>query len=165
MSCWDFPRHHARLSLPLTSAGGLSINTSLLSPTATAHQLCPADIRMKLLTGLIFCSLVLGVSSWLSFLGEAFQGAGDMWRAYSDMKEANWKDSDKYFHARGNYDAAQRGPGGVWAAEVISDARENIQSLLGRGHEDTMADQEANRHGRSGKDPNHYRPAGLPDKY
>ncbi|XP_060234712.1 uncharacterized protein LOC110543558 isoform X3 [Meriones unguiculatus] len=80
MSCWDFPRHHARLSLPLTSAGGLSINTSLLSPTATAHQLCPADIRMKLLTGLIFCSLVLGVSSWLSFLGEAFQGMDRVFR-------------------------------------------------------------------------------------
>ena len=42
-----------------------------------------------------------------------------MWRAYSDMREANWKNSDKYFHARGNYDAAQRGPGGRWAASVI----------------------------------------------
>ena len=42
-----------------------------------------------------------------------------MWRAYTDMKEAGWKDGDKYFHARGNYDAAQRGPGGVWAAEKI----------------------------------------------
>uniref|UniRef100_A0A2K6MIA0 Serum amyloid A protein n=1 Tax=Rhinopithecus bieti TaxID=61621 RepID=A0A2K6MIA0_RHIBE len=77
---------------------------------------------MKLLTGLVFCSLVLGVSSqrWFSFLGEAYDGARDMWRAYSDMKEANYKNSDKYFHARGNYDAAQRGPGGAWAAEVIS---------------------------------------------
>ncbi|XP_052569851.1 serum amyloid A-5 protein-like [Peromyscus californicus insignis] len=81
------------------------------------------------------------------------------------MKEANWKDSDKYFHARGNYDAAQRGPGRDWVAEVISDAREGIQSLMGRGHEDTMADEEANRWGLSGKDPNHYRPARLPDEY
>ncbi|XP_001086242.3 serum amyloid A-2 protein isoform X1 [Macaca nemestrina] len=122
---------------------------------------------MKLLTGLVFCSLVLGVSSrsWFSFLGEAYDGARDMWRAYSDMKEANYKNSDKYFHARGNYDAAQRGPGGVWAAEVISDARENIQKLLGHGAEDTLADQAANEWGRSGKDPNHFRPAGLPEKY
>nr|XP_005578511.1 PREDICTED: serum amyloid A-1 protein [Macaca fascicularis]XP_005578512.1 PREDICTED: serum amyloid A-1 protein [Macaca fascicularis]XP_005578513.1 PREDICTED: serum amyloid A-1 protein [Macaca fascicularis] len=122
---------------------------------------------MKLLTGLVFCSLVLGVSSrsWFSFLGEAYDGARDMWRAYSDMKEANYKNSDKYFHARGNYDAAQRGPGGAWAAEVISDARENIQKLLGRGAEDTLADQAANEWGRSGKDPNHFRPAGLPEKY
>ncbi|KAL4829411.1 hypothetical protein H8958_002709 [Nasalis larvatus] len=122
---------------------------------------------MKLLTGLVFCSLVLGVSSqsWFSFLGEAYDGARDMWRAYSDMKEANYKNSDKYFHARGNYDAAQRGPGGAWAAEVISNAREDIQKLLGRGAEDTLADQAANEWGRSGKDPNHFRPAGLPEKY
>ena len=46
-----------------------------------------------------------------------------------------------------------------------SDLRENIQSLIGRGHEDSMADQEANRWGRSGKDPNYYRPKGLPEKY
>ncbi|XP_062951897.1 serum amyloid A-1 protein isoform X1 [Cynocephalus volans] len=121
---------------------------------------------MKFLTGLIFCSLVLGVSSqWYSFFGEATQGAWDMWRAYSDMREANYTNSDKYFHARGNYDAAQRGPGGEWAARVISDARENIQRLMGHGAEDSLADQAANEWGRSGKDPNHFRPAGLPDKY
>ncbi|XP_016080703.1 PREDICTED: serum amyloid A-2 protein-like [Miniopterus natalensis] len=130
---------------------------------------------MKLVTGLVFCSLVLGVSSqdWLSFMRQAYDGARDMWRAYSDMREANYKNSDKYFHARGNYDAAQRGPGGVWAAEVISDAREGAQRFTdlfkygdsGHGLEDSMADQEANRWGRSGNDPNHYRPAGLPSKY
>ncbi|MCP6497729.1 hypothetical protein NL476_27590, partial [Klebsiella pneumoniae] len=63
------------------------------------------------------------------------------------MKEANWKNSDKYFHARGNYDAARRGPGGVLAAKVISDAREGLQSLMGRGAEDTEADQFANKWG------------------
>ena len=46
-------------------------------------------------------------------------GAHDMWRAYDDMRDANWKNSDKYFHARGNYDAARRGAGGRWAAGVI----------------------------------------------
>lgn len=56
----------------------------------------------------------------------SFPGAKDMWRAYSDMREANYKGADKYFHARGNYDAAQRGPGGAWAAEVI-----RYQGLLG----------------------------------
>ncbi|KAL4597377.1 serum amyloid A [Arapaima gigas] len=88
-----------------------------------------------------------------------------MWRAYSDMKEANWKTSDKYFHARGNYDAAGRGPGGKWAAGIISDAREMVQGSSGRGHEDSAADQEANRWGRDGGDPNRYRPKGLPSKY
>ncbi|XP_069327288.1 serum amyloid A-3 protein-like [Eulemur rufifrons] len=122
---------------------------------------------MKLSIVVIFVCLVLGVSSqrWLSFPKEAAQGAKDMWRAYSDMKEANFKNSDKYFHARGNYDAAQRGPGGAWAAKVISDAREGIQRLTGHGAEDSRADQAANKWGRSGKDPNHFRPKGLPSKY
>ncbi|CAH1241420.1 SAA1 [Branchiostoma lanceolatum] len=97
---------------------------------------------------------------------EAAQGAGDMYSAYRDMRESNWKNSDKYFHARGNYDAAQRGPGGRWAAEVISNAREGYQSgLSGQGEADTRADQEANNWGRNGGDPNRYRPAGLPDRY
>ncbi|XP_019623560.1 PREDICTED: serum amyloid A-5 protein-like isoform X3 [Branchiostoma belcheri] len=97
---------------------------------------------------------------------EAVQGAGDMYRAYSDMREANWKNSDKYFHARGNYDAAQRGPGGKWAAKVISDAREGIQSAFrGQSEADRRADQEANLWGRNGGDPNRYRPEGLPDRY
>uniref|UniRef100_A0A8C6R7K8 Serum amyloid A protein n=1 Tax=Nannospalax galili TaxID=1026970 RepID=A0A8C6R7K8_NANGA len=121
---------------------------------------------MKLLSSLLCCALVLGSSSgsWFSFVGEAAQGAGDMWRAYPDMREANWKNTDKYFQVRGN-DAAQRGPGGACAAEKISNARENMQMLLGHGHEDSMADQEANNWGHSGKDPNLFRPAGLPDKY
>ncbi|XP_009916776.2 serum amyloid A protein [Haliaeetus albicilla] len=100
------------------------------------------------------------------FVRDAAGGAWDMFRAYQDMREANYKGADKYFHARGNYDAAQRGPGGAWAAKVISDAREKWQSdVSGRGAEDTRADQEANEWGRSGRDPNRYRPAGLPSKY
>uniref|UniRef100_F7F2J2 Serum amyloid A protein n=1 Tax=Ornithorhynchus anatinus TaxID=9258 RepID=F7F2J2_ORNAN len=92
-------------------------------------------------------------------------GSWDMWNAHSDMREVNFKNSDKYFHARGNYDAAKRGPGGAWAAEIISDGREFLQETFGRGMEDLLADQEANRHGRSGGDPNHCRPAGLDEKY
>ncbi|XP_006892091.1 PREDICTED: serum amyloid A-2 protein-like [Elephantulus edwardii] len=131
---------------------------------------------MKLFTGLMICSLVLGVSSqnWLTFIPEAVQGTWDMLRAYYDMREANYIGADKYFHARGNYDAAPRGPGGAWAAEVLSDFRENTMGRVtdffkhgesGHGAEDSKADQEANKWGRSGKDPNHFRPAGLPDKY
>ncbi|KAM7084665.1 serum amyloid A-2 protein-like isoform 1-T1 [Molossus nigricans] len=130
---------------------------------------------MKLSMIVVFCSLVLGVSSqgWGTFLREAGQGAKDMWRAYSDMREANYKNADKYFHARGNYDAARRGPGGAWAAKVISDAREGSQRITdlfkygssGHGTRDSRADQEANRWGRRGNNPNRYRPAGLPKKY
>ncbi|XP_037853559.2 serum amyloid A-3 protein-like isoform X1 [Chlorocebus sabaeus] len=113
---------------------------------------------MKLSIGIIFCSLVLGISSqrWLTFLKEAGQGSPDMWRAYSDMKEANYKNSDKYFHAWGNYDAVQRGPGGVWAAEVINNARENVQRLTGDRKEDSLAGHATNKWGQSGKDPNHF---------
>ncbi|MEJ1286310.1 serum amyloid A 3 [Cricetulus griseus] len=106
---------------------------------------------MKLFIAIIFCFLVLGVDSQrvFQFMKEAGQGTRDMWRAYSDMKEANWKNSDKYFHARGNYDAVKRGPGGAWAAKVISDAREGIQRFTGHGAADSRADQFANKWGRS----------------
>ncbi|KAM4617714.1 uncharacterized protein O3C94_021632 [Discoglossus pictus] len=100
------------------------------------------------------------------FVIDALQGSWDMGRAYKDMREANYVGADKYFHARGNYDAAKRGPGGSWAAEVLSDVREHWQSSVsGRGDEDTRADQEANAWGRNGGDPNHYRPNGLPNIY
>ena len=42
-----------------------------------------------------------------------------LFKLNSDMRDANTIGADKYFHARGNYDASQRGPGGRWAAEVI----------------------------------------------
>ncbi|CAD7671512.1 unnamed protein product [Nyctereutes procyonoides] len=69
--------------------------------------------------------------------------------------------------------SGSRGPGGAWAAKVISDARENSQRITdlfkfgnsSHGAEDSKADQAANKWGRSGKDPNHFRPAGLPSKY
>ncbi|XP_056383820.1 serum amyloid A-5 protein-like [Hyla sarda] len=99
------------------------------------------------------------------FSKQAVQGSRDMARAYKDMREANFKNSDKYFHARGNYDAANRGKGGAWAARVISNARERVQTIGGRNLADSAADQRANKWGRSGKDPNHFRPKGLPRKY
>ncbi|XP_066439736.1 serum amyloid A-5 protein-like [Eleutherodactylus coqui] len=100
------------------------------------------------------------------FVKEAAQGSLDMARAYMDMLDANYKDSDKYFHARGNYDAAQRGSGGAWAAKLISDARQTAETFFGtQTAEDHAADQKANTWGRYGGDPNHYRPKGLPDKY
>ncbi|MBZ3883158.1 Serum amyloid A-4 protein [Sciurus carolinensis] len=130
---------------------------------------------MRLCTGVVFCSLVLGVSSesWYSFFKEAIQGAGDLWRAYWDMQEANYQNSDRYFHARGNYDAAQRGPGGIWAAKVISTAGKYFQALLNQyyfgggtdGLENIQANKKAEEWGRSGKDPNRFRPPGLPEKF
>ncbi|XP_060606838.1 serum amyloid A-5 protein-like [Ruditapes philippinarum] len=92
-------------------------------------------------------------------------GAKEMHRAYNDMKEANWKNSDKYFHARGNADAAKHGTGGRHAAKVISDLREVYGLIKGDSAADIAADQNANKHGRNGGDPNKYRPEGLPKKF
>nr|WFK92923.1 serum amyloid protein [Tridacna crocea] len=94
------------------------------------------------------------------------RGSAAMWRAYRDMRRANTIGADKYFHARGNYDAARHGLGGRHAARLISNIREGYQGALsGHGPEDTAADQEANRWGRNGGDPNRYRPNGLDDRY
>ncbi|XP_062869135.1 serum amyloid A [Trichomycterus rosablanca] len=93
------------------------------------------------------------------------RGSRDMWRAYRGMMEANLKNSEKYFLARGNYDAASRGPGGRRDAKVISDGREWIQERTRKGNEDAEADQFANEWGRNGNDPNFFRPPGLPSKY
>ncbi|XP_065384487.1 uncharacterized protein SAA4 isoform X1 [Macaca fascicularis] len=77
---------------------------------------------MRLFTGIVFCSLVLGVTSenWFSFFKEALQGAGDLGRAYWNVLTSSHQNSKRYFYAQGNYDAAERGPGGVWAAKLIS---------------------------------------------
>ncbi|XP_008920299.3 serum amyloid A protein [Manacus vitellinus] len=131
------------------------------------------QVTMRLCVCLMLLSVILCVSADRfglrragHFVRDAAGGTWDMYRAYRDMREANYRGADKYFHARGNYDAARRGPGGAWAARVISDAREGWQSSVsGRGAEDTRADQEANRWGRSGGNPNRYRPKGLPSKY
>ncbi|XP_067257202.1 serum amyloid A isoform X2 [Chanodichthys erythropterus] len=114
---------------------------------------------MKLILAMLVLGLVVEAQAQrYRFSGQAIRGGNDMFRTYRDMRKANWKDSDKYFHARGNYDAARRGPGG-------SDGREALQGLSRHGNSDSAADREANRWGRNGGDPNHYRPRGLPKHY
>uniref|UniRef100_A0A3B5RAW9 Serum amyloid A protein n=1 Tax=Xiphophorus maculatus TaxID=8083 RepID=A0A3B5RAW9_XIPMA len=90
----------------------------------------------------------------------------DMGHAYVHMRQANCINSDKYYHARGNSRAAKRGNGGEWAAEVIStNGKLEILKKTGRGSEDSEADQEANRWGRNGGDPNRYRVNCIPDDH
>ncbi|NXI53211.1 SAA protein, partial [Chloroceryle aenea] len=78
---------------------------------------------MRLCVCLVILSCIVCANADLleggRFVWDAVGGAWDMLRAYKDMREANYINADKYFHARGNYEAAQRGPGGVWAARVI----------------------------------------------
>ncbi|CAL4112357.1 unnamed protein product [Meganyctiphanes norvegica] len=96
----------------------------------------------------------------------AVRGTGSMYNAYSDMRDANWRNSDKYFHARGNHNAAQHGPGGRWASEKISNAREWVdRNIKGDSMASSLADQAANIHGRNGGNPNKFRPNGLPSHY
>nr|XP_046244592.1 amyloid protein A-like [Scatophagus argus]XP_046244600.1 amyloid protein A-like [Scatophagus argus] len=118
-----------------------------------------------LLAGIVLFLVVEANAQWYKFPAQAARGSRDMLRAYRDMRKANWKNSDKYFHARGNYDAARRGPGGKWAAKVISDGREWVQQKMGHGASDSAADQIANRWGRNGGNPNVFRPKGLPSRY
>lgn len=112
---------------------------------------------------------------------------GVLWDFYSNwsaMKEANTKGADKYYHAKANCEAAQRGIVGSAVAKGLSDLREytdnyrNIKEkkmTLEASLKDIEEDQEANREGRDlgreypTKDPKdilrHRRPKGLPEKY
>eukprot|EP01039_Chlorochromonas_danica_P001200 gene1200-1310_t len=90
--------------------------------------------------------------------------AGDFLRNYKDMHEANTIGADKYFHAKANYEAAQRGGFGKFTAQVFSYGREATDVLRGKSS-DWKEDMRANSHGWNGGDPNVYRPRGLPDRY
>ena len=59
----------------------------------------------------------------------AFEALG---RNYRDMRRANWLDSDKYFHCKGNCEATRCGPSGEACACFISNARE-VFDLLFKG--------------------------------
>uniref|UniRef100_A0A8B9XCF8 Serum amyloid A protein n=1 Tax=Bos mutus grunniens TaxID=30521 RepID=A0A8B9XCF8_BOSMU len=112
---------------------------------------------MKLSTGIIFCFLILGISSqrWGTFLKEAGQS--------EDQRMGQGSQPQRFRQVLpipGNYDATQRGPGSTWAAKIVTDLSKNGDS--GYGWEDSRADQFANEWDRSGEDPNHCRLAGQP---
>ena len=108
---------------------------------------------------------------------------------YHDMKEANTKNSDKYFHAKVNCEAAQSGERGAKTAKLLSDFRENTDLIKNKYKkktdgkkmtnkeiiDDYYSDQYANNYGRiqglQNKNTscrilvNKYRPNGLGNKY
>ncbi len=106
-----------------------------------------------------------------------FGGAfGDFLRNYTKMREANFKESDKYFHCKANCEASRRGLAGEATAIGISELREWLDHhIKGDSQKDCDDDRAANRHGRkaAGKKSNRscrqacdvYRPKGLPEKY
>lgn len=117
------------------------------------------------------------VKNVVKFTADARKGVQSMVDAYKDMREVNSRKDlppdktgvDKFFHARANFEAAEHGPGGKFAAKVISDSRELVNMAQGmfskEARKDSAADQEANKHGRNGGDPNVYKPKWLPAEY
>lgn len=107
--------------------------------------------------------------------GQALGAADDLSRNRNAMIEADWIGADKYFHCKGNCEAAQRGDVGEWAAQHLSNARESYGKLKGDPHWDALEDQDANRLGRlQGRAAPAQacsvscaalRPAGLPKRY
>ena len=74
---------------------------------------------------------------------------------YVEMRIANTKGADKFFHCMANCEASSRGPGGQDAAQMISDERErsdfgrNVNKLgFAEALRDCRADNVANRVGR-----------------
>lgn len=110
--------------------------------------------------------------STMDYIDQAIKGGNSMYNNYSDMKEAWFKNSDKYFHCKGNCEAAQHGPGGQDAAETISTLREAYGQFKGDPVEDMIEYMIANEHGSKapkGEDCKEhckkFRPNKLPDKY
>lgn len=76
-------------------------------------------------------------------------GVNDFAFTFIEMREANLKFSDKYFHSKANFKAALRGPGGEYAAEKMSNLREIFdQRIKGDTRQDALEDHEANQYGR-----------------
>jgi RHS repeat-associated protein len=105
---------------------------------------------------------------------KAMGAINDFSDTYADMRKANWKLSDKYFHCLANCKAAKRGETGRRVAEAISEIRElSDEYLKGDSRSECDTDREANDHGReAGRKGqncktacNKYRPRGLPSQY
>lgn len=109
---------------------------------------------------------------------------GDFARNYNDMVEANTINADKYFHAKANCQAAQRGLTGTYVSQaqsVLRELEEGTRKVIFEGkniveqYEDAIQDIRANNEGRNlGKNNldaecrdllKHRRPNGLDDKY
>lgn len=119
------------------------------------------------------------ISHTIGYPVDFMAGVYDFMRAYREMRQANWVGSDKYFHAKANFNASRRGPGGSRAATHLSNLREILdQRIKGDSRQDSREDQEANLYGRnmgwqhrynSNADPRtilrRYRPHNLPNRY
>jgi serum amyloid A protein len=115
------------------------------------------------------------------YVSDFYGGVNDFIDTYDEMKTANWKNSDKYFHSKANYKATLRGPRGEAAAIKMSNLREiTDQYIKGDSRASSIADQKANVYGRQQAHRranfiinndnmrfiiHKYRPLSLPNKY
>lgn len=103
-----------------------------------------------------------------------------MIKNYKDLKEAKTKGADKYFHCKGNYQAATYGAYGKMLSQLISfgkELKDIPQYAMNDGwiksFKDTLSDWEANKSGWDGASSGkslfesceQYRPMGLSKKY
>ena len=127
--------------------------------------------------------------SQLNYLQQSCGAIQSFKQNYNDIKEANTKYADKYFHAKANCQAAQYGEKGVDIAQKLSNIREDTDLLKNKYKkkkdgtkmpkeeriEDYISDKFANLYGRQRgfQNPNasckilvdKHRPNGLNDKY
>jgi RHS repeat-associated protein len=97
------------------------------------------------LAGTAFNKFDYGMDYTRDFTG----GIKDFVDTYNEMKDANWRLSDKYFHSKANFKATLRGPGGEYVAERMSNLREITDQILkGDPRSASEQDQEANKYGR-----------------
>ena len=95
----------------------------------------------------------------LGYSGSFLAGSANFGKQYGNQWSAThvvgrshngWTGQDKYFHCMANCQAAQKGLGGVAAAQCISDGREWFdQRVKGDDADSSFKDQVANRFGRS----------------
>ncbi|XP_054999637.1 serum amyloid A protein-like [Sorex araneus] len=116
------------------------------------------ETKMKLSTAIIFCSMILCVSSqsWFSFMDDFREGLRDSWRAYRDYRDNMQEENDRNF--------------GKFIFPVTRENYPRITKFLmfgdsSPGQEDTIFDPFPKERGRIGNNPNAFRPYGLPEKY
>ena len=108
--------------------------------------------------------------------GQIPAAAADFARNYSNMRNANTINADKYFHCKANCEAAKRGGTGAATACTISDTREWFDQMIkGDPVSASIDDQMANQFGRIGGSSggsrtcsavcSQFRPNGLSAKY
>lgn len=73
----------------------------------------------------------------------------DMVRNFDDMNKLGLEGADKFFHCKGNYEAAKRGAWGKTVATIMSLAKE-AKDVFKYGWDDSLSDWKANQRGWAG---------------